>query len=137
MLHSGIFPLESLHQHALAAAEAAKCAGDQNKFWEMHDALFRDQKELDDASIQQNAAAIGLDGQRFKQCLRGGVAGEVRADVQFGKNLRVSSTPTFLIGVLQPAGDVKVTGRVVGTASFERFKTELDKAGGSAGAGKS
>jgi protein-disulfide isomerase len=54
------FPLESLHKEAFKAAEAALCAGDQQKFWEMHDRLFAHQDALATGKLPGHAAALGL-----------------------------------------------------------------------------
>src|SRR5256885_13311663 len=55
------FPLEEAHPHALAAAEAAECAGGQGKFWPMHDLLFADQTHLKPKDLQGYAQRLGLD----------------------------------------------------------------------------
>src|SRR5216117_1850385 len=63
------FPLRELHPQAQSAAEAARCAGDQGKFWEFHDILFRDQSKLKEADLMANARALGLDAESFQSCL--------------------------------------------------------------------
>src|SRR5579862_3148561 len=55
------FPLEEAHPHALAAAEAAECAGGQGKFWEMHDLLFAHQEHLKLAHLHSYAEQLRLD----------------------------------------------------------------------------
>src|SRR5919199_5615233 len=55
------FPLTNVHPHAQHAAEAAEAAGAQGKFWAMHDTLFEHQRALDDAHLEEHAAALGLD----------------------------------------------------------------------------
>src|SRR5579871_4457374 len=59
------FPLEEVHPHALAAAEAAECAGGQGKFWEMHDLLFANQEHLKLNQLQGYAGRLQLDMARF------------------------------------------------------------------------
>src|SRR5207237_1149250 len=68
------FPLEAIHHEAFKAAEAAMCAGEQDKFWEMHDHLFAHQDALAPADLAGHAAAVGLDGPRFERCLGGRAA---------------------------------------------------------------
>src|SRR2546425_11198883 len=65
------FPLE-MHPHAREAAVAAHCAGEQGKYWEMHDALFQYQAALAPAQLAERARALGLDSSRFDQCLTSG-----------------------------------------------------------------
>ncbi|HEX2218494.1 MAG TPA: DsbA family protein [Gemmatimonadales bacterium] len=59
------FPLRASHPHALAAARAAEAAGEQGKFWEMHDRLFQRQTELTDPDLRRHAGELGLDIERF------------------------------------------------------------------------
>lgn len=61
------FPLDELHQYAVHAAVAAEAASAQNKFWEMHDILFENQRELDDAHLIEYARMIDMDVDQFKQ----------------------------------------------------------------------
>jgi len=65
------FPL-SFHQYAEKAAEASECAGEQGKFWEMHDKLYENQDALDVVSLNLYAADLGLDIEQFNQCLDSG-----------------------------------------------------------------
>jgi protein-disulfide isomerase len=91
-------PLTSIHPHAQKAAEASLCAADQGKFWEMHDAMFGAQNQLDVASLKQTAAGLGMDAGAFDQCLDSGAkAGEVAADVQVAQQLGLSGTPAIFI----------------------------------------
>src|SRR3989454_2777070 len=66
------FPIESIHPNAFKAAEAAHCAGERGKYWEMHDRLFANQGALASAQLLLHAQALGLDPQPFSQCLDGG-----------------------------------------------------------------
>src|SRR3984957_3268178 len=59
------FPLTQIHPHAMAAAAAAEAAARQGRFWDMHELLFRRQKELGDADLVRYAAQLGLDVPRF------------------------------------------------------------------------
>ena len=63
------FPLTSIHQYALKAAEAGECANEQGAYWKYHDLLFQNQSALDDASLKNYAASLGLDTAVFNQCL--------------------------------------------------------------------
>jgi protein-disulfide isomerase len=59
------FPMTSMHPHAELAAEAAEAAGNQGKFWSMHDMLYANQQRLDGPALLAYAAAVGLDVSRF------------------------------------------------------------------------
>ena len=65
------YPLPN-HPHAPKAAEAAHCAADQGKYWEMHDRLFANQQALQVPMLKQHATALGLDATAFGQCLDSG-----------------------------------------------------------------
>ena len=91
------FPL-GFHPHAMDAAKAARCAADQDKFWQFHDALFLDQKKLDPDGLSQTAAKVGLDRDKFNTCFSSDKhdAG-IRQDMAQGNSLGVTGTPTFFI----------------------------------------
>lgn len=98
------FPLE-MHPHALDAAIAGRCAGEQNKFWQFHDAMFADQKKLDPAALKQTAGKLGLDTKKFDACFDGKqVVPGIRADQAEGERLGVNGTPTFFINGIQMVG---------------------------------
>ena len=78
---------------ALAAAAAAECAGRQEKFWEMHDALFEQPKRFDRPSLERRARAIGLEQQQFRDCLDGPETDRIRAEAAVAKGLGISGTP--------------------------------------------
>ena len=65
------FPLQN-HPQASKAAEAASCADEQGKFWEMHDRLFQSQTKLQVTDLKQHAADLGLKGEEFSACLDSG-----------------------------------------------------------------
>ena len=92
------FPVPSVHPHARHAAEAAEAAAAQGKFWDMHGMLFEHQSMLDDDHLAQDAQALGLDTERFKQELTHHVyAHRVDEDTESGRHSRVNGTPTFFI----------------------------------------
>jgi protein-disulfide isomerase len=91
------FPL-SFHPHAAKAAEAALCAADQGKFWEYHDVLFKNQKKLEPTDLKAHATEVGIDPQKFGQCLDSGDKKKaVDADQQAGLAAGVGGTPAFFI----------------------------------------
>jgi protein-disulfide isomerase len=91
------FPLPN-HAQAPKAAEAAHCAGEQDKYWPLHDRLFANQQQLQVPELKAHAAAVGLDRAAFDQCLDSGKhAANVQADIDLGSSLGVQSTPTLYI----------------------------------------
>jgi predicted DsbA family dithiol-disulfide isomerase len=91
------FPL-SMHPHAEKAAEAARCAGEQGKFWDYNDLLFRNPGNLEMTQLREDARALNLDATRFDKCLdTNEQASRVGADVSQGQLLGVSATPSFFI----------------------------------------
>ena len=98
------FPLPS-HKNAELAARAAEAGGAQNKFWEMHDAIFEHQGEWSEKSagdarniFRQYAEKLGLDTARFESDLDSdAVENKVENDRQSGLRSKVNSTPTFFL----------------------------------------
>jgi protein-disulfide isomerase len=92
------YPL-NIHENAPKAAEAALCANDQGKFWELHDAMFADQSGLAVGGLKFKAMNIaGLKAEEFNACLDSGKhADEVKKDVAAGTAAGVSSTPAMFV----------------------------------------
>jgi protein-disulfide isomerase len=91
------FPL-SFHQYAFPAALAARCAGEQHKFWEYHDALFANQSKLSSQDLKDTAKALKLNTKQFDACFDSQrYAREVRADMEQGSALGVDGTPGFFV----------------------------------------
>lgn len=113
------FPLTSIHPDAQRAAVAAECAAKQNKFWEMHDKLFKlgEAQTLDANSIKDAAKGLGLNTNDFNKCLDGNeTLAVVNAEYSEGGNAGVSGTPaTFVNGQM-----------VEGAVPYANFKTMID-----------
>jgi len=91
------FPL-NFHPFAQKAAEASLCAADQNKFWEMHDALFANQQALAVEQLKAKATELGLNAEQFNSCLDSGkTAAVIQADVKDGAAAGVNGTPAMFI----------------------------------------
>ncbi len=92
------FPLP-MHQNAAKAAEAALCANDQGKFWEMHDAMFKDQTALAVDNLKTKAAAIpGINATAFNSCLDSGKdQPQVQVDMKAGSKAGVNGTPAMFV----------------------------------------
>lgn len=119
-------PLTNLHPDALKAAEAGQCAARQGKFWEMHDLLFEAPHNLKEPSLLERARKLRLDIAAFETCLKGSGTVPVRQEMSAARALRITGTPTFLIGTLQADGNVKVTHRMSGFQSFAAFQDVLE-----------
>ena len=113
------FPLEQIHSNAFQASEAARCADDQGKYWEMHDKLFQNQKSLDAKGLADAAHAVGLDATKFQQCLdTGKYQAKIRSSVEAGRKIGVRGTPSFLLGLSGPDGTtLNATRRINGATT--------------------
>ena len=98
------FPL-SFHAQAQKAAEAAECAGEQGKYWEMHELLFSPGVQGGVASFKQYAQQIGLDTAKFNDCLdTGKMVAEIRKDTADGAAAGVQGTPAFYVNGVEISG---------------------------------
>ncbi len=114
---------------AFKAAEASRCAGEQGKFWEMHDRLFSNQRALE--PFTGHAEALGLDTASFEECLDSDRhAGAVREDMAVAQKAGASGTPSFVLGLTDPADPGKIKGItfIRGAQPYEKFKAEIDSA---------
>jgi protein-disulfide isomerase len=91
-------PLD-MHTDAFGAALAARCAGEQDKFWQMRDLLIRHSDSLSSTAIANYATNLELDPQRFHSCLeKSTYAASIREDIAQADTAGISVTPTFVIG---------------------------------------
>ncbi len=122
------FPLTSIHPEAFNAAVAARCAGDQGKYKEMHDQFFAKQASLRQADWNAHAKAVGLDLGDFEACMDSKRhEGAVKKDMEEGIAAGVRGTPTFFIGPLDADGTTMRAGNVVtGAQPYRVFKRALD-----------
>ena len=92
------FPVTTVHFAAEQAALAARCAQEQNAFWEMHDFLLSHQDRFGAELFGEGAKTLGLDVAQYQECQESGVRLElVRQSLLEGKALGVSGAPTFFI----------------------------------------
>lgn len=117
------FPL-SFHPMAQVSAESARCAGDQNKYFLMHDKMFDEQEKQGQGTVQYTVAdlkkwakEIGLNEQQFNTCVDSGKNTKaVQDDFNAGAAAGVSGTPTFFINGQQ----------LVGAQPYSAFKATID-----------
>ena len=92
------FPLNNIHPNAQKAAEASLCAEEQGKFWQLHDAMFADQKQLTVENLKAKAATLSMNAAAFAGCLDSGKhAGAVRDSIAEGSKVGVDGTPALFI----------------------------------------
>ncbi|MDP3770613.1 MAG: DsbA family protein [Candidatus Sungbacteria bacterium] len=106
------------------ASQAARCAGDQGKYWQYHDYLYEHQNGENEgafakAKLKGFAAALGLTASQFNECLDSGkYEADVKSDTEAGRSFGVSGTPsTFVNGKM-----------ITGAVPFSEFKTEIEAA---------
>ena len=122
------FPLEG-HPYSMPAHHAAQCAGEQGKFFEMHDQLYFNQgrwvtDRRPERRFRDFARAIGLDVRRYDDCMSSGrYMARLERERQDGLAAGVGSTPTFDIG----------GRRVVGASSYDDFRSYVDQAAAAIG----
>lgn len=113
-----------VHPTAVTASTAAECAGEQGKYFEMHDKIFTTQK-TDAAGLKSLATEIGLDIGKYDACMAAGKSAELAVQQAAGSAVGVRGTPTFLIGKMQNG---KVVGELlVGAQPIDNFKAIIDK----------
>jgi protein-disulfide isomerase len=112
------FPIATSHPHAEQAAEAAEAAAGQDRFWEMHDLLYENQRRLRDQDLRAYTETLGLDVERFDKELAEHVhAARVQEDFMSGVRSGVNGTPTFFINGVRHDGSYEVEPLV---AALER-----------------
>jgi protein-disulfide isomerase len=111
-------PLDSIHPQARQAAEAARCAGDEGKYWHFHDKLYASSPKIATADLNSYAKEVGLNQELFEKCLSGGkYKASVQKDLNDGTVLGLTGTPGFF-----------VNGReIIGTQPFEAFAALIDE----------
>lgn len=108
------FPLREIHPQAQSAAEAARCAGEQGRFWEFHDLLIDNPNKLSRQGFIEHAGALKLDASQFEACLSSGkFQTSIEQDRQLGMRAGVNGTPGFVINGNVFSGNLPVS-------SFER-----------------
>jgi len=120
-------PLESIHPDAVRAAAAAECAGDQGKYWQMHEKLFGNQQALGAADLARYAQEAGVEADAFKKCLDADAHGaKIRQDLADAQAAGITGTPTFFLGFAEGDGKVKVVRRIQGAQPYPVFKAAID-----------
>ena len=99
------FPLQQIHPEAFAAAAAARCAGEQGKFWQFHDRLFESGQPLNGPVFTDHAAQLGMDTAKFVDCLSSNrFETLIQKDLEDGSQAGVNGTPAFFINGIALTG---------------------------------
>jgi protein-disulfide isomerase len=110
-------PLDSMHSRARPAAEASLCADAQGKFWEFHDLVFENNRNLSDDDLKGYASALGLEMDAYDRCVsEGETRAAVQVDAAAAASLGITGTPAFFVnGIL-----------LSGAKPFSDFVTIID-----------
>jgi protein-disulfide isomerase len=124
------YPIAQLHPDSFKSHEAADCAGDQGKYWQMHDSLFTNPPAHDASQLSAQAKSLGVDTGKFDACLSGGRhANAIRASIERMQQLGVGGTPLTLIGLTPAPGEpMKIVSSVYGAKPYDEFKSAIDAA---------
>lgn len=122
------FPLNRTHGAAFEAAMAARCAGDQGRFMDMHFELFAERRRLSRKDWAGHATAAGLEPVDFAACMSGlRHEDAVRQNIVEGLTFGVRGTPTFLVGLIEADGNtITPIFRLAGGQSYEDFAELID-----------
>jgi protein-disulfide isomerase len=122
------YPIAQLHPTAARTHEAAICAGEQGKYWEMHVSLFNSPVAKDDAALVSQAKLLGVDEGAFKSCLTSGRhASSIQASVARIEQLGIAGTPMVVLGYTPAPGQpLKVEKYVYGAQPYAAFKEAID-----------
>jgi protein-disulfide isomerase len=119
-------PLVAIHPRARTLAVAAICAGDQGRFWEVHQLLFGDPRRSQ-VSVPDLARGLGIDATRYAECVKAAPS-RLETELAANKELGIGSTPTFLLGEFTSDDTILVRRRINGAQPFETFKKSIEEA---------
>lgn len=124
--YSRDLPLDSMHPNALRAAQAARCAADQNQYWALRDIMGANPDKLDMESLMADATSLKMNVGAFKGCLDLQKYKEaVQNDVLEAMKIGAEATPTFVVGKSTPQG---VDGEIiVGAQPYGEFVKVISK----------
>ena len=91
----------------------------------MHGRLFTSPSALVAQALSDSAQVLGLDVDRFQECLHGAASVKVAGDMAEGRRLGVNSTPTFFVGLIQPDGSIDLMKRLNGVVTFDDFRNSV------------
>ncbi len=111
----------------MGAARAARCAGEQGKFWEMHDSLFAKQNTIRDVDMPGRAQELGLDTTKFSKCFASErYTDEIKQGAAEAQKMGIGGTPTFFIGKIDSSGEVTNLKTIIGMRPYDAFKSAIE-----------
>jgi protein-disulfide isomerase len=122
------FPVDQLHPASIRGHQAAHCAAEQNKYWELHNRLFSAPGTHTTEALEQRATEAGLDLAAYRSCVESGrTIDAIRKSAGEAIDLGASGTPAFFIGIRDRAtNQVRVLQAVTGAQPFEVFSRAID-----------
>jgi protein-disulfide isomerase len=116
----------AFHKDATKAAQAAHCAGEQGKFWEMREELFKNPKQLNVAFLPAHAATLSLDLPAFNACLQSKRhLDTIAKEAKDANSVRLTGTPSFIIG--KTTSDVISGPVIIGAQPMNKFDAAINK----------
>ncbi|MGE3344695.1 MAG: DsbA family protein [Vicinamibacterales bacterium] len=124
------YPIDQLHPRAIRAHEAVRCAGDQGKYWEMHNGMFGPSSTHTPEALEAKATQVGLDLNAYRTCMASGThTAAIREGISKIEGYGATGTPAFFIGIIDKAtGQVKLTRAITGALPFAQFAQALETA---------
>ena len=124
------YPIDQLHPQAVKAHEAARCGGEQDKYWPMHTTLFGVPAQHSPEGLEATATKAGLDLAKFKDCIASGrTTAGIRKTAEDAATFGAQGTPAFFIGIIDKATNtVKVTRALSGALPFAEFAKAIEAA---------
>ena len=118
------FPIAQLHPEAIRAHQAARCAAEQGKFWDLHPRLFSAPGTHTPEQLESHAAAAGVALDAYRSCMTSNqTVAEVRASVDTAVQLGANGTPSFFVGIRDPkTNQVRVVQGLSGAQPFAEFE---------------
>ena len=118
----------AFHKDARKAAQAAHCAGEQDKFWEMRQVLFANPRKLGKEHLPAHAESLSLDLEAFNKCLESERhLAQIDQEAKDANAVRLTGTPSFIVG---KSGGEKITGQVIiGAQPLNAFDAAITRAG--------
>ena len=120
------YPL-GFHKEAKGAAIAANCAGEQDRYWDMHEVLFANQRKLKNDFYIETAQSLNLEQDKFTQCLENPAKSKaVDQDIAYGNSLGVTGTPKFFVGRIKDNTiiDIQV---ISGAQNYDAFSGAIER----------
>lgn len=119
------FPLTSIHQYAMAAAEASECAADQGKFWEFVHLAYTEQEKLSSDQLDVWGEQLKLNADLYSRCRASHIKRDtIMADYEAGKTLGVAGTPSFFVNGVKVESSTDALIKAIDT-SLETTKMRL------------